>query len=238
MEKNILAVILDDRDAYTKLLPFLEESDFSEQGRVVLGEIEKYYSLDSEVPYVNREVLIERIAKQHPKHADTFANVVASLECSSTKNIVYDYFELKKQTVGDKLAGALLTTTDNTREINKLLELYKKLDEGDIIEDEFETYVGLDIESIVDPLRPENLIKVFPKNLNDTLGGGVPPGTHMLVYARPENGKSAFVINMAAKFCMNGHRALYIGNEDPQSAMRMRFLNRFSGRDRHEGACH
>ncbi len=233
MEKNVLGAFLDDREAYKQIQPYLEQEDFSEQGKIVLKHIEKFYEIDEAAPCIDREMLIDRIGRDHPKHADTFANVITSLGGGSTKNLVFEYFELKKRTVGELLGGMLVSSSTKTKEIDELIEKYKRLSETGSIEDEFETYVGLDIETIVDPLRAENLIKVFPKNLNDALDGGVPPGTHILVFARPECGKSAFVINMSAKFCMDGHKALYIGNEDPQSAMRMRFLNRFSGRDRH-----
>ena len=233
MEKNVLGALLDDREAYKQLQPYLEKEDFSEQGKIVLAHIGEFYDIDPEAKFVDRSIVIERIARAHPKHADVFANVISNLGGGSTKNLVYEYFELKKRTIGELLGSLLVSSSNKTKEIDELIESYKKLSESGTVEDEFETYVGLDIETIVDPLRAENLIKVYPKNLNDALDGGVPPGTHILVFARPECGKSAFVINMCAKFCMDGHKALYIGNEDPQSAMRMRFLNRFSGRDRH-----
>lgn len=235
MEKNILGALLADREAYKELQPHLEPEDFSEQGKVVLQHIKQFYDIDKEAPNVDKDIIIERIAREHPKHADSFSNVINALGGGSTKNLVYEYFELRKRTVGESLGAMLLSGGGKTGEIEELIDTYKRLSEGRGTgeADEFETYVGLDIESIVDPLRPENLINVYPKNLNDALGGGVPRGTHILLYARPEGGKSAFVINMAAKFCMDGHKALYIGNEDPQSSMRMRFLNRFSGLDRH-----
>lgn len=47
-------------------------------------------------------------------------------------------------------------------------------------------------------------------------------GQHILIFARPETGKSLFSINMVRGFLEDGYRVLYLGNEDPSTVMRTR----------------
>ena len=71
-------------------------------------------------------------------------------------------------------------------------------------------------------------------SLNVHIGGGVPPQTHIVAFARPNIGKTAFSINMAAGACAAGRKTLYVGNEDSDSAMWARIYSRLSGLNRSE----
>jgi len=68
-----------------------------------------------------------------------------------------------------------------------------------------------------------------PKALNTAVGGGVLRGHCILVYARPEAGKSLFAINLSAGFLKQGLKVLYAGNEEPIADLQRRFLARMSG---------
>jgi len=236
MERKIIHVLLNDKEAFSQILPYLEKEDFSDKGQIVIEQIKHFYEIDPTANKVDRDILMSRIEREYPKHAKAFAAVVAEGEETSSRNIVTEYFELKKAACGERLGSLLISGQAGSRESMELLELYKRLCDGYTgdTEEEYDIYQDYSVERLVESVSPENLIHVYPKILNDTLDGGVPPGTHILIYARPETGKSMFVINMAAKFIMEGHKALYIGNEDPYNMMLMRFVNRLSGKTRHE----
>lgn len=65
-------------------------------------------------------------------------------------------------------------------------------------------------------------VKVYPKCLNERLGGGVYPGTNITVVGRPEIGKSALAVTMACGFVRQGLRGLWLTNEDAASVMMLR----------------
>ena len=54
------------------------------------------------------------------------------------------------------------------------------------------------------------------------MGGGALPGHHILIYGRPEAGKSLFAINMVAGIAHNGKKVLYFGNEESVQTHYMR----------------
>ena len=235
MEKKIISVLLESREDFDRILPYLESDDFSDKAQIVVAGIQKFYEIDPDAEKVDRDILLARIEREYPKYAETFTKVVEACEEGSSRNIVAEYFELKKAACGERLGSLLVSGKAGSRESMELFEQYQRLCDGhtDGFEEEFDIYVGFD-ESIIDAYQPENLIQIYPKTLNDSIGGGVPPGTHILIYARPECGKSMFVINMAAMFVKSGKKALYLGNEDPAKSMRFRLLNRLSGMRRHE----
>jgi archaellum biogenesis ATPase FlaH len=92
--------------------------------------------------------------------------------------------------------------------------------------------------SLLDVLSPEYLeglqeegndnefIKLWPRVLNDRLDGGALRGHHVLVFARPETGKTLFSINLTAGFLHQGLNVLYVGNEEPAADYRDRIYGR------------
>ena len=85
-----------------------------------------------------------------------------------------------------------------------------------------------------DLANPDNLIKIYPTVLNDAIDGGVIAGNHILVFARPNIGKTMFVINLARGFARDGRRVLHLINEEPKKQVVQRYVSRFSGLEKHE----
>jgi len=73
------------------------------------------------------------------------------------------------------------------------------------------------------------LIRISPSSLNARLDGGVRPGHHIVLFARPEMGKTMMTIEMMAGFAEQDLVTLYVGNEDPIADINMRLVNRLSG---------
>lgn len=73
------------------------------------------------------------------------------------------------------------------------------------------------------------MIQLYPRALASQLDGGVIKGYHVLVFARPEMGKTAFVINLMYGFVQQGLKVLYAGNEDPIRAVIIRMVSRLTG---------
>ncbi|MCK5016220.1 MAG: AAA family ATPase, partial [Candidatus Peribacteraceae bacterium] len=79
-----------------------------------------------------------------------------------------------------------------------------------------------------------NLIRVYPNELNDRIDGGLIPGNSVLVFARPNTGKTQFAINLTRGFIRDGRRVLYLINEEPKRQLLSRMISRLTNKVRTE----
>ena len=148
---------------------------------------------------------------------------------SSPANVVEDLIQTKRERIGNQLAAALLAGDEAAtllEEYNEILDA-KTLGDDEQEDDTRQGYSVLDL--VATDFDRDNLIRIYPESLNDRLDGGVKPGHHLILFARPEMGKTMFVIEMMAGFARQGLTVLYIGNEDPIADINMRVVNRLSG---------
>lgn len=238
-ERRLIAAMIKDRTAYDIVIDKLEEDDLTEQGTKIVGHIHDYYNVDHEATHVDPETLTELICGSlpNPKHADAFKKLVADIASDdvSSANAVRLYLEQKREVVGSKLATALVSKSGD---ITNLLEEYAEWLDKDSLSDSDDTDVllhGIDLTQLVqENFDDDALIKVAPKALNDRLDGGVLRGHHIVVFARPEMGKTLLVCNMAAGFLQQGLRVLYVGNEEPIQDTYLRMVCRLSGLSKHD----
>lgn len=231
-ERHILAAAINDRAAFTAVADHVEQEDFSEQGNVVWAGIADYYDADAGCTTVDAGILGDNIARKvaADKHKDMFRNLVQSLSefDVSGRNVVEDLLATKREVVGQQLAHALLAGD----ETGSLLNDYDQLlgQDSFIQEEEEDARQGYSVADLVATgFNKDNLIQVMPQALNDRLEGGVKPGHHLILFARPEMGKTMMTIEMMAGFLRQGLTVLYVGNEDPIDDINMRVVNRLSG---------
>ena len=77
--------------------------------------------------------------------------------------------------------------------------------------------VGLDSEVAL----PER-IKTGIAEFDRAIGGGIVPGSAMLVGGDPGIGKSTLLLQVAAKLALDGHRVVYVSGEEATNQVRMR----------------
>lgn len=234
-----MASFIKSREAYERVGGLL--SDLGPQEQVILDGIKEYYERDPSVQSVDAELLGEAVARglPNPKHADTLRKVIlglASTECSPP-NVVADFIAVRRKAVGDRLATALAAGKAADAVSQLLAEYQEWLDREDIDEDEGDRPAVVAVakpvkELVATRLSPSGLIKVAPNSLNERLGGGLLRGHHLIVFARPEVGKTMVLINMACQFAKQGLKVLYCGNEDPVDDLIMRAVSRLSDRTR------
>lgn len=229
IENKILSAIVTNREAYNVIKSNLDESNLSDIGKILYKYIGDYYAIDSEASSVDRDIIISRLEHDYPKKKGILCNAVLELKPVSVPNILEEYNNLRKRTIADDLATRLLDG-DFGDQTYELIDNLLKVGKASVAPEDNGIYIGGSIYDLIDDFLPENLIKMHPGVVNRTLKGGVPPGTHVVLFARPEMGKSLFSINMASQFLRDGHKVLYVGNEDPQKAMRLRFVSNLSGR--------
>lgn len=224
--------MLSSRKAYDELSHVLTAKDLSEDGNLIYEQLSKFYGRDAAAQHIDKDVFLKQLERSHPRHFKHLAAITQELSTAqSVPNVVEAFYELKIQRVQLELSSALIN--NDKGKIEDLMARYVQLSgEEDLELDESqETLVGtdVDINDLITSFKPDNLIKIYPKALNDKVDGGLMRGHHMLVFARPEVGKSMFAVNLSCGFLSQGLKVLYLINEDPAKAIYMRHMSRLTG---------
>jgi len=231
-ERQILASCIKDREAYDTITDHVGYKDFSEQGWVIWEGIRSYYDTDSGCVRVAPDILSASITRHvaADKHKEMFERLVHSLDDMevSPSNIVADLLATKRDIAGKQLAQSIVSGKHDW----DLLGAYQTIMEAELLDDPEEgdeARQGFSVRELVsDRFDQANLIRVLPTALNDRLDGGAKRGHHIVLFARPEMGKTMMTIEMMAGFARQGLKVLYIGNEDPLDDITMRVVNRLS----------
>jgi KaiC/GvpD/RAD55 family RecA-like ATPase len=230
LDAKVVESCLQSREAYEKVRDFVDEKELSLQGQTWFPLIRSWYEADRGAKAVDREILIAKGTRELPEaHLDTLIGWIQNLpSVDSPVNVVNDLLELKRYVKGNELSQAIQArqnekVTDLLGEYSELLQA-TELGGSEVIW----TMDDTEMDGLLDRA---NLIKVGPSRLNDKLLGGVIPGTSILIFGRPEAGKTLFTVNMVAGFLKFGHRVLYVGNEEGTYRTRKRIINNLSNRD-------
>lgn len=237
-EKKVLAAIMTSRDAYERMDDFLEESDFTAQGKIILKAVTGYYGNDGMAKVVDRELLLEQIDNTlgNAKKLDTFKEVLANLPYDiGAQNVANSVLEQKRDAAADRLANALGERSGaDTDRVTQLLEEYRHIHEvADLASvASFSSYDISVSQLFGEALKDSRKIKILPKALNELIGGGAYPGHCVILFGRVEMGKSMFALNAAVGFVAQKLKVLYIENEDTLVDTQRRFIQRLIRRPR------
>ena len=239
-ERNVLAASISSRAAYHKIEADVKDGDLGDQGKIIFDHIKQYYDRDAAAKRIDVGLLSAGIGRSlsNPKHQVMFSELVDSLGNAeiSPENVVFDFLEVRRQSAGAKLASAL-ASGKSANECSALVEEYGKWASATSLkeEDNNEIVRGASVSELVEGTYSEQeLIKIWPRSLNERLDGGLLRGHHMLIFARPEMGKTLMLVNMIAGFLKQNLTVLYIGNEDPLSDIVMRVVSRLTGMTKYE----
>lgn len=231
MEKRILAAAIKSRKAFEEIFSKIDPDKYSPQGSFIAKAIQEYYGLDKEAQAVDLGVIEGRIEHtlRNDKHVDAFKHYLKDIDLTvSIPNLSHDIRQFKQLRVGDELSLALVNREDNNK-IRELMTKYEDLSHTEEEKENEEIYHKKSVRSLLEKsFDPAKQIRLYPRELNDRCDGGARPGHHLLIYARPEIGKTLFAQNLVAGFLRQGLRVLYVGNEDPASDILLRFICRLS----------
>lgn len=238
-ERNLLGAMIGSREAYDRVVGHLTEGDLTEQGRIIVDHLGCYYERDAGSCSADPDLLARDIARalSNPKHKELFTGLVQGIaaEGHSPANVVHDFISVKREAVGHKLA-TMLAAGRAPDDVRPLIGEYEEWCAAqDIGEDEDTVMQGVSVADLVRTNYDDgSLIQVWPPALNDRLDGGCLPGHHIVMFARPEMGKTMFLVNAMAGFLAQDRKVLYIGNEDPISDVVLRVVSRLTGMTKHE----
>lgn len=216
-EQDILAACIKDRKAYDMMRLHVGFQELSPLGQHWLKEVEEYYERDKDATHCDAKVLRTLgLQAASAQHEETLAGFFDSLPIigGSAQNILASILEFQREQVGLRLAALITQPDADPRRVTEILEEYQELMKATDIGSMSLEYVDYDNlksfydESKVVPLFPQ---KIFKHKL---VGGGCMPGHHVLIFGRPEQGKSMFAIYQAAAIAANGYKVLYCANEE------------------------
>lgn len=239
MENSILGSMLKSRSNYELVREACSsdwDTTFSPLGRVVANILADFYDRDTDAAACPPEVVIERGKAKFAssKHAETLQDYVSGLDgAASVPNLVFDIRQQRRTRVGDELAG-LLANRDSTGKIDALIQKYQELGAANDDNSE-ETFCNLTVGQLFDEhFSAAGTIPFGLPVLDRLTGGGARKGHHILVYARPEIGKSLFCLDLTARWLADGRRVLYVENEEPLVDTTARLIQRICRRTREE----
>jgi KaiC/GvpD/RAD55 family RecA-like ATPase len=238
-EHKVLASAIKSREAFETIEPHVKKADFTEQANVVWRAVGTYYERDPSATSCDAELLANEIGRNltSDKHKEQFGQIVQDLYGSdvSPANVVHDFIAVKREAAGAKLASALLSGKHNSSTVDLVAEyeLWATADKLDAGEEQ-QVFEAMSLEHIINVYNPDDLIKVWPTPLNNRLDGGLLPGHHLVVFARPEMGKTMFTVNATAGFLRQGKKVLYVGNEEPLEDIAVRIICRLTNKTKME----
>lgn len=225
---SLLAAALKSRGAYEAIAASGEAEVLPDELVAVWYGIRQFYELDRTVAHADPSI-VARYATDglaNPKHREQVEGLVARLhgEAVSATN-VQEMLRLAARTrVQDKLAHAL-ASRHASEDVEPLIDEYRSL--AAPIDQEGE---ALDWANVITKrLDQSQRIKVAPRALNEWLGGGLLPGHNLVLFARPEAGKTALALSIAVAAARRGHKVLYVINEDPVEDLAVRALTNCLG---------
>lgn len=235
-EKYTLASAMASRQVHSYIARHLVTPDLTEQGRLVWKVIGDYYERDVTAQYVDPALLAVLIETEvsNPKHRETLRTVVDNLGQLdvSPENWAQHLVDMRREAVGSRLAASILSGDDTPA----LLDEYASLETATFDEEEEEDglVVGPRLTDLFSANAEDDLIMLAPQSLNARLDGGMLRGHHVILFARPEMGKTTFMANLCSGFLRQNLRTLYLGNEEPIKDIIQRVLGRIADKTRHE----
>ena len=230
LDGKVIESCLQSRDAFEKVRDHVQIEELSLQGQTWWPLIKEWYESDRNARSVDRQILLSKGSRELPEaHLDTLVGWLNDLPpVDSPVNVVKDLLELKRYQAGNALSQAIQGRKND--KIDDLLSEYRELREATEL-GRSEIIWTMDDGDMDALLNRENLIKVAPQRLNDKLLGGSTVGDQILIFGRPEAGKTLFTVNMVAGFLKYGHRVLYVGNEEGTYKTRKRIINNLANAD-------
>ena len=227
MESKILSSIIKDRESFNKLSKLNVKDSFSDPAKFIYDIVCDFYDNDTSVTFVDLELVEKRIERELPKQIDLYRNILKTLnETTSSANLLNEVIAVKKDSIARELSSLLLTR--QKAGVLELMDEYKNVETSFDEDDEDESLLeGAKICDIVESLKNQNRIKLWPKALHQATGGAM-RGNNVLVFGRPEVGKSLFIINMVGGLLHDGYKVLFIENEDPAKSTMSRLICRLA----------
>ena len=225
MEEKVINAIFKDRKAFEQVkdtIDSTQEAVFSDINSILYDRAAEYYDRDSEASSIDLDIIRSYVEREYPRHAEIINVALDQIEREDTscENVVDEFTRVRLHSLGQQIAQAIIAQQDPRDIITRYMDIYNGVEEDTVEHILPDAPAYADIANV---LSGDNVIELYPQDLQDRTGGCM-RGHHILIFARPETGKSLFTINMVRGFLEQDLKVLYIGNEDSAAAMIPRFF--------------
>ena len=234
IEKQLINLLLE-KDFYEENKGRVSKSMFTNGTGKLYETITKAHS-DSE-----SNISIDELATLHTQvynpaltraAKDNFYSLLEEVKKEKpNKKIATTILEaMHKQDIARRIAVVSTNIYNNTEESN-FNDIQSLIDElKGVNKEEFDTVTN-DINKLIDALKDNTKWKFNLTDLKNKVNG-IGEGNLIIVFARPESGKTAFWVNMVAGrngFATQGAKICALINEEPAIRTQMRLINAYTG---------
>jgi len=237
LEQSVIAAFIQDASVYRELGVFVSEDNFSDIGRALLSCVRDYYGRDADAESIDAGLLAELAGTKYPRMEEELKLAIDTMQTVSVPNVQQTIVDHTLEALRNKITQ--LNAVGDSDELAEAMRTYEDVRARGIdalsTDKEDTVYNAADASILEEAYSSHQLIPIFPLPLNRRLNtdndpdGGVPRGTHILLYARPETGKTMFNINLANAAANLGFKVLYYSNEDPAATLMLRSISNFTG---------
>lgn len=209
--------------------------DYSRQFAIIFKQIHQYYERDPDANSISKDILLGILQQKvtNKKHYEEFALLVEEASNMNTSTVNMDELILsaKKNEVGFKLASAL---TNKEEGVFPLIEEYTHLHNLSTLEElgnsSAEVITFDMIDSVFDKkFSKKGTLTFYPLAIDQKIEGRLHPEDHVVVFGRPNIGKSAFNITASCGFARQGAKGIYFINEDAADSIYPRLVYNLAG---------
>lgn len=234
MEKHILSVMLKDRESFYLINGHINSRLYSREFQIIKDFIQSYYDRDHNVASVDRALLSQIISAetQNQKHTDKFLGIIdeAMAFDTSDANVKQVIFGLKQRELGLELAAAIANGAEHDQLVEDYANIRKFTNLDELLDKGVEVFDASSIDDLLaHEIDPATRLKVYPLALNERLEGGLRGSDHVVIFARPEMGKTGLILTMACGFARQGKRGIIFNNEERIERLRLRALSCCTG---------
>ena len=234
IEKQLINLLLD-KDFYEENKGRVSKTMFTNGTGTLYETITKAHansdtslSID-EISTLHTEVYnpaLTRVAR------DNFSDLLEEVKNQKpNKKIAVTILEsLHKQAIAKQIAVKATEMYNNTNDTT-FNDIQTLIDESNGVNKEEYENVTDDIHLLIDALKDNTKWKFNLSELRDRVNG-IGDGNFLIVFARPESGKTAFWVNMVAGqggFASQGAKVCALINEEPAIRTQMRLVNAHTG---------
>ena len=240
MEIELIKTLLN-HEAYQSSQAKLRQSIFSEDGAdlyVLLKDAHEKYEADLK-PEDLYSIWLSKNPVATTSEINEFRDNIDDLKRAEaiTPQVAGDVIEsLWRREIGRDVANIGINMSEgDTSALLKLQSLIEKVSDS-YMPDEFGDPTTDNIYELLAETSDDNRWKFNIETLARHVYG-IGPAEFGIVFARPETGKSAFLISIIAGpggFCQQGAKVLYLGNEERTTRTKLRAIQACSGMTREE----
>jgi KaiC/GvpD/RAD55 family RecA-like ATPase len=231
-DAKIVSACVASRAAYNRIKSHIDPKEFTPTGNFWWGHVEAWYDADPSADRVDAALLRDRGLRSAGRNAPMAGDWFDSLpEAPSPDNVAWEVLELKRIVKWRELAAAMEAEWDRPK-ILELADEHAELMRATELGTSKADY-GVDLDELDQAVSAENRIRLWPEKLQAKTGGAM-PGHHIVVFGRPESGKTLFSVNMAAGWLRDGQTVLYVGNEDNINLIKDRIRWNLAGMTREQ----